>query len=189
MKKLIIASANKGKIKEFKQLLGDKFEVLSMADVNVVGEIEETGKTFEENATLKAKFVYEKTGIATLADDSGLVVPSLNGEPGVYSARYAGENATMEENKKLLLKNLEGKNRYAYFTCCLVLYDGEKQAFEGITEGEILMEEQGEKGFGYDSLFFSKDLNKSFGECEDIEKNQVSHRARALKKLCKKLNI
>ena len=189
MDKLIIASGNKGKIKEFKQLLGEKFEILSMAEVGVTEDIEETGKTFEENATIKARFVYEKTGLAVLADDSGLVIPSLNGEPGVYSARYAGENATMAENKKLLLNNLNGKNRNAYFTCCLVLYDGKAKVFEGKTEGEILFEEKGTNGFGYDSLFYSKDLNKAFGECSDEEKNAVSHRGRALKKLCEELNI
>ncbi len=189
MEKLIIASANKGKIKEFSQLLSGKFEVLSMAEVGVVEDIAETGTTFKENAIIKAKFVHEKTGLPVLADDSGLVVPSLNGEPGVYSARYAGENASMEENKKLLLNNLNGKDRYAYFICCLVLYDKSVKVFEGKTEGEILYEERGDKGFGYDSLFFSHDLKKSFGECEDAEKNLVSHRGRALKKLCAELGV
>ena len=187
MEQLIIASANKGKIKEFQQLLGDKYQVLSMAEVGYQEDIQETGSTFEENATIKAKAVYEKTGFATLADDSGLCVPSLNGAPGIYSARYAGENATMAENKKLLLDNLNGKDRYAYFTCCLVLYNGEKSVFEGITEGEILTEEKGTNGFGYDSLFYSYDLGKSFAECTDQEKNLVSHRSRAIKKLVEKL--
>ena len=185
--KIVIASGNLGKIKEFKDLLDDRFEILSMAEVGFTDEIEENGSSFEENATIKAKSVYEKTGFATIGDDSGLCVPALNGEPGIYSARYAGEGATMAENKKLLLKNLEGKDRNAYFTCCLVLYDGNSHVFEGKCEGEILHEEKGCGGFGYDGLFFSHDLNKSFGECTKEQKNAVSHRARAIKKLCEYL--
>ena len=129
MEKIIIASGNQGKIKEFKDLLGDKFEILSMAEAGFTGEIEENGKTFEENATIKAKTIFEQTKTAVIGDDSGLCVPSLNGEPGIFSARYAGENANMEDNKKLLLKNLQGKDRSAYFTCCLVYYDGQAHAF------------------------------------------------------------
>lgn len=187
MEKIIIASGNQGKIKEFKDLLGDKFEILSMAEAGFTGEIEENGKTFEENATIKAKTIFEQTKTAVIGDDSGLCVPSLNGEPGIFSARYAGENANMEDNKKLLLKNLQGKDRSAYFTCCLVYYDGQAHAFEGKCEGEILFQEVGTGGFGYDGLFFSRDLNKSFGECTKEQKNTVSHRARAIKKLCEYL--
>ena len=184
MDKIIIASANKGKIKEFKELLGDKFEILSMAEAGFCEDIEENGTTFEENATIKAKTIFDKTGIAVIGDDSGLCVPSLGGEPGIYSARYAGPNADMEQNKKLLLDNLRGKDRYAYFICCLVLYDGKTHAFEGKCEGEILFEEKGLGGFGYDGLFYSLDLKKSFGESSRQEKNSVSHRARAIQKLC-----
>lgn len=183
MEKIIIASANQGKIKEFRDLLGDKFEVLSMAEVGFKGDIVENGKTFEENATIKAKTIYEHTGYTVIGDDSGLCVPSLNGEPGIFSARYAGENATMDENKKLLLKNLEGKDRSAYFVCCLVLYNGKANVFEGRCYGKILTSEVGSGGFGYDGLFFSNDLNKSFGECTKEQKNTVSHRARAINKL------
>jgi len=185
---IIIASNNKGKIKEFKELLGDKYNVLSMQEVGVYGDIEENGTTFLENATIKAEYVYSKTGEIVIADDSGLCVPSLNNEPGVYSARYAGENCSMEDNKKLLLQNLHGKDRKAYFTTCLVMLGKDKIVAYGKTEGEILFEEKGTNGFGYDSLFYSYDLNKSFGEATEEEKNKVSHRARAIKNLIDIIN-
>lgn len=183
--KMIIASSNKGKIEEFKKILGDYYEILSLSDVGFIDEIEETGTTFEENSYIKAKAVFDKTGIATLADDSGLVVPSLNGEPGVLSARYAGDH-DMEKNKKKLLEKIEGKDRYAYFVCALTLLDEKgKICVSGKTEGEILREESGNGGFGYDPLFFSYDLKKSFALCSENEKNSVSHRGRAVKELLK----
>lgn len=183
--KLVIASSNKGKIEEFKKILGEYYEILSLDEAGFFGEIEENGATFEENSYIKAKAVFDKTGIATLADDSGLVVPSLNGEPGVFSARYAGDH-DMKKNKKKLLDKIEGKDRYAYFVCALTLLDEKgKICVSGKTEGEILKEESGNGGFGYDPLFFSYDLKKSFALCSEDEKNSVSHRGRAVKELLK----
>lgn len=181
--KLVLASSNKGKIQEFKEILGDDYEILSLDDVGFTDDIVENGKTFEENSFIKAKAVFDKTGLTSLADDSGLVVPSLNGEPGVLSARYAGDH-DMEKNKKKLLKELEGKPRYAYFVCALTLLDESgKICVSEKTEGEILTEESGNGGFGYDPLFYSYDLKKSFALCSESEKNSVSHRGRAVRKL------
>lgn len=187
MEKLVIASENKGKIREFKEILGDKYEILSLTDVGFNGEIDEKYDTFEENSYIKAKTVYDYTGLSVLADDSGLVVPSLNGEPGVKSARYAG-NHDMQANKKKLLEKLNGKDRKAYFVCCITMLTKDKNiCVFGKTEGEILFEERGTSGFGYDPLFYSYDLKKCFGECSDEEKNSVSHRARAIQELLKAL--
>ncbi len=190
MEKLIVASNNKGKIKEIKALLSDVFEVRSLSDENIVCDPDETGKTFEENAVIKAKAVYELTGCATLADDSGLIVDCLGGAPGVYSARYAGEPSDDKKNNNLLLKNMQGEaNRTARFESAVVLYKSPSEIISahGVTEGYILTAESGNGGFGYDPLFFSFDLNKSFGDATADEKNAVSHRARALKELVRKL--
>ena len=187
MEKLVVATTNKGKIKEFNEILGDRYELVSLSDIGFSKEIEENGSTFEENAFIKAKAVFDYCGKSVLADDSGLVVPSLNGEPGVFSARYAGDH-DMEKNKKLLLKNLVGKDRKAHFTCALCLYTSSGVIFaEGKTFGQILCKETGAGGFGYDPLFFSEELQKSFGECSSEEKNSVSHRKKAIENLLKKL--
>lgn len=191
MEKLIVASNNKGKIAEIKTILGGLFDVRSMFEENINIEVEETGDTFEENALIKARAVYELTGCAVLSDDSGLIVDCLNGQPGVRSARYAGEQHDDDANNELVLKNMKGKkDRTARFVSVVALY---KSPFEiitaqGCTEGEILEQKAGDKGFGYDPLFFSYDLNKSFGLASMSEKNSVSHRARALKNLLNKLN-
>ena len=189
MKKIVIASNNKGKIREFRQILSS-YEVLSLADCNINVDVEETGKTFEENALIKAKAIYEIIKVPVISDDSGLVVDALGGEPGVYSARYAGEEHNDEANNALLLKNLEDKtDRSAKFVCCVVMYGngGEIAVGTGEVLGEILHEECGEGGFGYDPIFFSSELGKSFGEATDEEKNSVSHRARAIQDLLSKL--
>ena len=185
MNKIVIASGNKGKIKEFAKILVG-FEVVGCKELGVTEEIEENGATFYENALIKAKYVAEKLKVPALADDSGLVVESLNGAPGIYSARYAGEDANDEKNiDKLLCEMQNFENRKAKFVSALVLYypNGEVVSAIGETEGEILPERQGENGFGYDPVFYSYDLNKSFGEASDEEKNSVSHRARATKNL------
>lgn len=189
MQKLVVASSNKGKIKEIKALLGKRYEIMSMSDLGINVEVEETGTTFEENAIIKAKAIYEVCGKAVVSDDSGLIVDSLGGEPGVYSARYAGEEHDDEKNNEKLLKKLEGKSdRRARFVSSVVFYDGNRLVTaEGSVEGEILPERKGSNGFGYDPLFFSYELNKSFGEATDEEKNRVSHRARAFKNLTDKL--
>lgn len=191
MKKLLIATHNAGKLKEFAKLFENKFEVLSLPYNGFDGEAEETGKTFYENALLKAKFVHDNTGELVLADDSGLCVNALNGEPGIYSARYGGENSTQAQKNSLLLSRLEKySDRSAKFVCSLVLYGNGRVLASGYGEtlGLILQQAKGEGGFGYDPLFFSDDLKMSFGECTAEQKNGVSHRSRAIKDLIKNMN-
>ena len=180
-KKIILATTNKGKLKEFQEILKD-YEIISMGQAGFKAEIEETGKTFSENALIKAKTVAESLGVPALADDSGICVDALGGAPGIYSARYSDEG-TDAANRELLLKNMEGKtDRRARFVCALVYYEpnGKTLNVSGETEGEILFEEDGENGFGYDPIFFSYDLKKSMGQATSDEKNGVSHRARAI---------
>lgn len=174
-------------------MLGECFsEILTLSEAGLDIDVEETGKTFAENAFIKANTVQKLTGMAALADDSGLEVEALGGEPGVYSARYAGEDQNDKNNIKKLLKNLDGvKNRNASFTTvlCLCYPSGEVVYAEGKTEGTILDKEEGENGFGYDPVFFSKDLKKSFGSASEEEKNSVSHRGRALRALLNKTSL
>ncbi len=184
---LIIASNNVHKVKEIKEILGDFFDgVFSMKEVGVDVDVEETGDTFFANALIKARAISELTGKICLADDSGLRVDYLNGAPGVYSARYAGNEHNDDKNIDKLLLALEGvENREANFTSTLVVYypNGDYLAVDGVTEGEITLEKKGTNGFGYDPVFFSYELDKTFGEATDEEKNRVSHRGKALKKL------
>lgn len=189
--KLVIATQNKGKIKEYEELLGSEFEILSLTDVGFTGDIEETGKTFEENSFIKAKAVYDFCKTPTLADDSGLMTDALSGDPGVFSARYAGRHGDDVKNYTLLLKNLENENnRKARFkTAVTLITETETFTATGETEGEILFAPEGSNGFGYDPVFFSYDLKKSFGVATDEEKNEVSHRSRAVKNLLKLLKI
>lgn len=186
-KRVVVASGNAHKIEEIKQIFKG-VELVPMKDEGFSGDIEENGKTFKENAYIKAKAVYDRLKRAVLADDSGLCVDALDGAPGVYSARFSGGGAA--ENRALLLKRLDGvSHRNARFACavCFIDADGKALFGEGCTEGRILFEEIGDKGFGYDSLFFSDDLGKSFGEATEEEKNSVSHRFRALSDLRSKL--
>lgn len=186
-KAIVAATGNAHKLKEIRAVLKNR-EILSQREAGFCGEVEETGATFAENAELKARAVCEATGLPALSDDSGLCVEALGGAPGVYSARYSGGGDA--ENRALLLKNLSGQaNRRAYFVCAIALVfpDGTLIRAEGRTYGRILYAEQGKNGFGYDSLFFSDDLQKSFGEAGDEEKNSVSHRGRALAELEKLL--
>ena len=190
MERLVIASGNKGKIKEIKEILGGIFEVVPMSELGFDSDIEETGTTFFENALIKAKTVSLALNENVLADDSGLAVDALNGAPGVYSARYSGEHGNDKSNRDLLLKNLENQtNRKARFISSVVLYkkDGTYLDGYGETLGTIMHEELGENGFGYDCIFLSDDLNKSFGIATAEEKNAVSHRFRAIQDLYKKL--
>ena len=190
MQKLIIATHNKGKFKEFSDLFKNENAVCPLPYNGFDVEVEETGSSYYESATLKAKAVFDGTGELCLADDSGLSVDSLNGEPGLYSARYGGEDTPQSVKNALILERLSGaKNRKAKFVCCLVLYgkNGVVAFGEGEVQGEILFEERGSGGFGYDPIFFSSELNKSFGEASSEEKSQVSHRARAINDLMKKL--
>lgn len=187
--KIILATKNKGKIKDFKKLTeGMNIEVLSILDNIDFPDVVEDGKTFEENSAKKALEIAKYTGIITVSDDSGLCVDTLNGEPGIYSARYFGENATDELNIEKLLKNLsniEKKDRKAHFVSVVSIAfpDGTVKSFRGETQGEILFEKEGNNGFGYDPIFYSYDLGKSFGLATIEEKKSVSHRGRAFEKL------
>lgn len=179
-KTVVAATGNAHKLKEIREILKD-FNVISAREAGFFDEVEETGKSFLENAFLKARAVVKKTGQAALADDSGLCVNALGGAPGIYSARYSGGDSAA--NRRLLLENLKGeKNREARFECAIALVfpDGAEYSSIGKTYGRITEEERGENGFGYDPLFFSEDLNKTFAEASDEEKNSVSHRGRAL---------
>ncbi|MCL2062343.1 MAG: RdgB/HAM1 family non-canonical purine NTP pyrophosphatase [Firmicutes bacterium] len=185
---IVAATSNVGKLKEFQAILGGGVTLIPLSQSGFCAEIEETGKTFLENALIKAKAVYEFTKKPALADDSGLCVEALDGAPGVYSARYARDDATDFQNIDLLLKNLTAvQNRRAKFAACVVLYYTAGQYLTGFgeTHGEILLEPQGTQGFGYDPVFYSYQLNKSFGLASAEEKNKVSHRAAALTDLLK----
>jgi XTP/dITP diphosphohydrolase len=184
---LVIASNNKNKIIEITQILGNFFDKLySLKDLGIEIEIEETGATFYENALIKAKAISELTNMVAVSDDSGLEVNALNFAPGVFSARYAQKECDDLKNNDLILKNMEKiTDRRARFVSSIVLYypNGKVVSAKGITEGEILYKGKGNNGFGYDPLFYSYDLKKSFGESNWEEKNLVSHRARALEQL------
>lgn len=189
--KLLIASNNLHKITEISEILKSlNIKILSLKDFPDFPEVEETGITLEENSLLKAKEISQKFSIPTLADDTGLFVDALNGQPGVYSARYSGENATYVSNcEKLLLnlKNVEGKDRTATFTSVLCLYINETEHyfFKGNVEGKIIKQAKGTNGFGYDPLFIPKGFAKTYAEMDDTKKNEISHRALALKKFKK----
>ncbi len=186
--KLIIASNNKHKITEIKTIIGEWFEsVLSQSEAGFFDEVEETGATFSENSYIKASAIAEKfEGYGVIADDSGLMVDALDGAPGVYSARYCGVHGNDKANNDLLLKNLENEDdRTARFVSAitLILPSGKVLSTEGRVEGVIIREPRGNGGFGYDPLFLSTELNKTFGEATAEEKNLISHRARALNSL------
>lgn len=192
--KLIIASNNKHKIVEIKEILGDTFgEILSQGEAGFLGEADETGVTFSENSYIKAKEIADVfPDCAVLADDSGLEVDYLGGAPGVNSARYCGVHGNDKANNDKLLSELEGvKERSARFVCAitLILPDGKVLTTEGKTEGDITLSPEGEGGFGYDCIFLSRELNKTFGVATDKEKNSVSHRGRALRTLATLLKL
>ena len=188
---VVIASNNKHKIKEIKEILQDKFDNLySLAEANINCDPDETGKTFLENAQIKAREIAKHTSCAVLSDDTGLCVHALDKQPGVYSARYAGEQGNDNLNRDKLLYNLQGKvDRTAHFETVVILHypNGTEIVATGRVDGYILPEETGTAGFGYDCIFFCDDLNKSFGLATDEEKNSVSHRGRALRNLLTKL--
>jgi XTP/dITP diphosphohydrolase len=185
MKEILFVTNNKHKLHEIRQILKDKFVVISLNDIGFKGEIPETNPTIKDNAIQKAKFIYDRYGIDCFADDTGLIVPALNGEPGVYSARYAGENATFEDNMNLLLKKMENiQDRYAYFITVIALFlDGKLYTFEGRVDGNITDKPQGDKGFGYDPVFLPAGMDKTFAEMTAEEKNLISHRGIATRKL------
>jgi XTP/dITP diphosphohydrolase len=190
MGKMILASSNKHKMEEIKKIL-DKFDInlQSMAEAGLEGfEIVEDGETFEENSMKKAVTILDELGIDTIADDSGLMVDKLDGRPGVYSARYSGENANADTNNEKLLMELDGvplEERTAKFVCVISIAfkNGEKICVRGECPGKIGFEKKGENGFGYVPLFIVDGYDKTFAEISGAEKNKISHRAKALEKL------
>lgn len=178
---LLIATHNQHKKEEIQQILGKEYQVKSLTDYNILEEIVEDGKTFEENALIKAKYCFEKTGIPSVGDDSGLVVEALGGKPGIYSARYAGDH-NFEQNIAKVLEEMQGQtNRNAYFTTVLCYYDQNGATYyKGEIHGTLLEENKGHKGFGYDPIFVPNGYDKTFAQMQPEEKNQISHRKKAI---------
>lgn len=188
--KLVFATHNKNKFKEVSALLSSKFELLSLTDIKCFDEIPETGTTLQENAKLKTDFVKKNFNLDCFSDDTGLLVDALNGEPGVYSARYAGKDKSDEANITKLLANLElNPNRNAHFKTVVSLnINNQQYYFNGIVEGVITTEKSGLKGFGYDPIFKPKGYQKTFAELALSVKNSISHRGQAIAKLVEFLN-
>lgn len=187
MKKIVIATSNPHKLLEVKEILKDlPYEFVGLNEFPDIPEIEETGKTLLENSLIKARTVHKITGLPTMADDTGLEVNCLNGAPGVKSARYAGENATYQDNLNKLLKDLEGvplAERQAQFRTVISFINNEREHWvEGLVKGIIIDELRGESGFGYDPIFYIPDLKKTFAEFSMVQKNKISHRGLALEK-------
>lgn len=187
IEKMIFATGNEGKMREVRMILGDLgAEILSLKEAGIQAEAEENGTTFEENAVIKAKEIMEKTGALVLADDSGLEVDALNGEPGIYSARYMGHETSYHIKNKNLIERLEGKTgeeRSARFVCAIAACfpDGRVLTTRGTMEGQIGHEEKGENGFGYDPIFYLPEYQCYSGELPLEEKNKLSHRGKALR--------
>ena len=182
---LIIASQNQNKLVEFKKILGDKINLFSLSDIGLNQEIPENEKTIKKNAMFKAKFVNTLTGKNVFADDTGLEIDSLNGEPGVYSARYSGVERNSDKNIELVLTKLKNKsNRNSRFkTIISLIIDGKSVNFEGVVEGKITEEKRGSNGFGYDPIFQPNGYSSTFGEMSLKEKNKISHRSIAINKM------
>ena len=182
---LIIASQNQNKLMEFKKILGDKINLFSLSDIGLNQEIPENEKTIKKNAMFKAKFVNTQTGKNVFADDTGLEIDSLNGEPGVYSARYSGVDRNSDKNIELVLRKLKNKaNRNSRFkTIISLIIDGKSVNFEGVVEGKITEEKRGSNGFGYDPIFQPNGYASTFGEMSLKEKNKISHRSIAINKM------
>ena len=183
---IVLATHNKGKMSEINNLLSSSYEVLTLDHFPNIKDIPETGKTLKENAFIKARTVFEMTGLPSLADDTGLEVESLGGDPGVYSARYAGEQASYQDNCEKLLKNMmrvPKKDRKAKFRTVIAYKDDNREvSCDGSVKGEIAQSPKGSFGFGYDSVFYYPPLEKTFAELSEEEKNSISHRGRALRK-------
>ncbi|NDV65460.1 non-canonical purine NTP diphosphatase [Bacteroides sp. 224] len=188
--KLVFATNNQHKLEEVAAILGDSIELLSLKDINCDVDIPETADTLEGNALLKAQYIYNNYGLDAFADDTGLEIEALNNEPGVYSARYAGEDKSAQANMLKVLDKLQGKeNRKAQFrTAISLILDGKEYLFEGIIRGKIIEEKRGEAGFGYDPIFMPDGYDKTFAELGNDIKNDISHRALAVKKLNKFFN-
>ena len=189
-KRLVFATNNAHKLEEIRAILGNSIEILSLADIHCHADIPETADTLEGNARQKSRYVYEHYGLDCFADDTGLEVEALNGEPGVYSARYAGDGHNAEANMLKLLHAMEGiENRKAQFrTAFALIIDGKEHLFEGVIKGEIIKTRRGNSGFGYDPIFVPEGYTQTFAEMGNELKNKISHRAIATNKLCKFLN-
>ncbi|MBQ8450600.1 MAG: non-canonical purine NTP diphosphatase [Bacteroidaceae bacterium] len=183
--KLVFATNNKHKLQEVRDIIGSGVEILSLADINCNDDIPETADTLDGNALIKARYIYEKYNLNCFADDTGLEVDALDGAPGVYSARYAGDEHDSEANMRKLLENLTGKNnRDAQFrTVIALIIDGEEKLFNGIVKGRITEEKRGDSGFGYDPIFVPEGYSESFAQMDSSTKNSISHRYRATKQL------
>ncbi len=188
--KILFATNNAHKLSEVQAVLGDGFRLVTPRDCSITEEIPETQETLEGNALQKARYLHERTGLDCFADDTGLEVEALGGAPGVRSARYATDGHDFAANNRLLLKNLAGQtNRRARFrTVIALILNGEEQLFEGIVEGRIVDSERGIEGFGYDPLFVPDGSDKTFAEMPAEEKNAVSHRGRAVRRLAERLH-
>ena len=182
---LVFATSNKGKYNEVKKMMPRNINLLSLNDLNFIGDIQETGKTLKQNAKIKSDFIFNNFGINCFADDSGLEIDSLNGMPGIYSARFAGKTCNSNDNIEKVWKLLTGyKNTDAKFKSILSLnIDGKTFFFEGKIDGKIIFNKRGTNGFGYDSIFIPNGYNKTFAELNSVEKNEISHRSEALKRL------
>ncbi|MBO7225901.1 MAG: non-canonical purine NTP diphosphatase [Bacteroidales bacterium] len=188
-REIVIATNNKHKVEEIRSLVGDRIKIISLSELGCKEDIPETGETLEENARQKARYIWEKYGKDCFADDTGLMVDALDGKPGVYSARFAGEKCSFDDNIDLMLEMMEGKtNRKAYFSTVICLIEqGEEKLFEGSCPGSILTERYGRGGFGYDPIFIPDGYGESFAEMSLEEKNKISHRGKATDKLIKYL--
>ena len=183
--KLVFATNNRHKLDEVRAIVGDRVEVLSLNDIGCYDDIPETADTLQGNALIKARYIHEKFGVDCFADDTGLEVEALDGAPGVYSARYAGEECDSEANMQKLLQNLTGKsNRNAQFrTVIALIIKGEEKLFNGIVKGTITEEKRGDSGFGYDPVFVPEGFSESFAQMSGDMKNSISHRYRATREL------
>ena len=189
MRKIVFATNNAHKMEEVAAMLGNEYRLVTLRECGITEEIPENEPTIEGNALQKARYVHERTGADCFADDTGLEVDALGGAPGVHSARYATDGHDFEANMRLLLRNMEGKSdrRARFRTVIALILDGEEYVFEGVVEGRITEQPAGDHGFGYDPVFFSGELGKSFGRASAEEKNAVSHRAKALAALAQKI--
>lgn len=189
MKQILIATKNKHKVEEFEAMLKPLgYEVKSLLDIDTKVEIEETGTTFEENAYIKAKAMYDILHMEVISDDSGICINHLNGAPGVYSSRYLGEDTDYEYKNNYIIQSLkEAKDRGAQYVCsiCHIKEDGTHQIYTGVCEGEIAEEPKGNKGFGYDPIFYYPPFETTLADVEETKKNSISHRAIALEKMLK----
>lgn len=189
-RKLVFATNNAHKLEEIRAILGDKIEILSLSDINCHADIPETSDTLEGNARQKSSYIYEHYELDCFADDTGLEVEALDGAPGVYSARYAGDGHDSQVNMRKLLNEMKEKNnrRARFRTVISLIEKGEEQQFEGIVRGEIIREARGDSGFGYDPVFRPEGYDETFAELGNEIKNKISHRARAVNELCKYLS-